>query len=103
MTGTDVISQQYGLLVDKVMCSYQCPCYEDDKQFWTLLGDDFLRKHYRAFNLTSDEIIASLDPNKNQTLETVIPMIFSDDPDNTFASYQDCYEEQVIGIENQIS
>lgn len=57
------------------------------------MGDDFLRKHYRAFNLTSDEIKDSLDPERNQTLETIIPMIFSDDPDSTFASYQDCYEE----------
>ena len=57
------------------------------------MGDDFLRKHYRAFNLTSDEIKDSLDPERNQTLETIIPMIFSDDPDSTFANYQDCYEE----------
>ena len=58
-----MLTTEYNLAVDKVLCSNQCPCPKGtsgkNQQMWDGYGNDFLRQHSRTVsgesNLTSSE------------------------------------------------
>ena len=99
-SGLELAMAQVHPLVDKVMCSEQCPCPKSAEQTWLDNADVagnltyYKRKFQKDMTAAETEAYNKALTDKKITNDTVVPLVFRD-AKPTYLHYSDCFKDVV--------